>query len=229
MASQKLLLFDIDGTLVRTAGAGKKAMERAYMEVFGRKDGLHDISMMGRMDPSILREAMKNHQIPWTPEREDTFRRAYFNIIKEEIIKPRDGKKLCPGVLPLLQALQSDDYCVLGLLTGNWEYSGRVKLEYFGVSHFFPFGAFADDSLFRKDLVPIALDRYFNLFGKRTPNENVFVIGDTPLDIQNAKPHGVKTVAVATGFHTCEDLARFNPDHVFENFESTPDIVRIFQ
>jgi len=229
MSSQRLLLFDIDGTLIRTAGAGKMAMERAYMDVFGKTDGLQSISMMGRMDPSILREALKNHHIPWTPEREHVFRRTYFGIIKEEIAKPRDGKKLCPGVLPLLKALQSESRFVLGLLTGNWEYSGRVKLEYFGINDFFPFGAFAEDSLYREDLVPAALNRYHEQYGNYIPDKNVYVIGDTPLDIQCAKPHGVKTIAVATGFHSSEDLADHHPDYVFENLHSTPDVLKIFE
>ncbi len=224
----KLLLFDIDGTLIRTAGAGKVSMERSFEKVFGIKNGFHDIHMMGRTDPSILIEALSGHRLEWDKEKIDRFRETYFRFLENEIQKPRPGKKVCPGIYSLLQSLDKQSDIILGLLTGNWQQSAMIKLGHFQIDHYFTMGAFADDSSDRNELVPIAIKRVVREQKIRIEKRNVYVIGDTPLDIQCAKPHGVQTVAVATGFHSVQDLALEKPDYLFHNFEQTEQIVRTF-
>ena len=122
----KLLLFDIDGTLIRTAGAGKVSMERSFEQVFGIKNGFHDIQMMGRTDPSIVQEALSGHQIEWDDEKVDRFREIYFNLLENEIQNPRPGKRVCPGIPSLLEALNEKSEFILGLLTGNWRKSALL-------------------------------------------------------------------------------------------------------
>ncbi len=224
----KLLLFDIDGTLIRTAGAGKVSMERSFEKVFGIQNGFHDIHMMGRTDPSILKEALSGHHLEWDEKKVDQFRETYFRFLKSEIQKPRSGKKVCPGIYALLKSLDEQSDIILGLLTGNWRQSAMIKLGHFKIDHYFIMGAFADDSSDRNELVPIAIERLEKEQKIRIEKQDVYVIGDTPLDIKCAKPYGVRTVAVATGFHSVQDLALEKPDYLFHNFEQTEKILPTF-
>lgn len=225
----KLLLFDIDGTLIHSGGAGKIAMERAFEKVYGVPDAFGNTQLMGRTDPSILREVLDKQGLAWTESETEKFREFYFWFLEEELEKPRQGKRLCPGILPLLSSLQNKHDLELGLLTGNWRYGGQLKLRHFGIDGFFKIGAFADDSIRREDLVPIAMERYYNTGGIRLEKGDVFVIGDTPLDIRCARPHGVRIVAVATGAHSLEQLKAENPDHAFENFLSLDEVLGVFE
>ena len=224
----KLLLFDIDGTLIRTAGAGRRAMERSFEKVYGHRKGFRNVEMMGRTDPDILMEGLANHGLVWREEEVDRFREYYFWFLEEEIEIPHAEKRLCPGVSSLLNALHDQPNLILGLLTGNWRYSGFVKLRHFGIEGFFPLGAFGDDARRREELVPVILDRFKRQRGISLTGKDVFVIGDTPLDIRCAKPHGVCTVGVATGFHTMDELASEGPDYLFPDFGNTQEVVGIF-
>ena len=213
-----LFLFDIDGTLIRSAGAGKNAMEQALEAVYGVKNSLRNIHMMGRTDPSILDEVILQYHLVDSEGKRERFRHFYYNLLEDEIKIERPGKRVCAGIESLLRILHQREDAMLGLLTGNWRQSGMIKLKHFGIDGFFEMGAFADDSSLRKELVPIAVARAEEISGQSISKEHVFVIGDTPLDIQGAKPSGVKTVAVATGIHTTDQLASENPDFLFEDF-----------
>jgi phosphoglycolate phosphatase len=213
-----LLLFDIDGTLIRSAGAGKNAMEQALEVVYSVKSGLRDIQMMGRTDPSIVDEVVLQYHLVDSEEKRERFRNFYFNLLEEEIKIEKPEKRICTGIEPLLKTLHQREDTMLGLLTGNWRQSGLIKLKHFEIDIFFEMGAFADDSPLRNELVPIAVERAEKLKGQSILKEHVFVIGDTPLDIQGARPSGVKTVAVATGIHTLDQLASEKPDYLFEDF-----------
>jgi phosphoglycolate phosphatase-like HAD superfamily hydrolase len=225
----KLLLFDIDGTLILSGGAGRVAMERAFDTVYARKDGFRDVSMMGRTDPAILREALERFGVPWKEPEVEKFREYYFWFLEEELEVQRPGKGICPGVLPLLSAIQEKRDLMLGLLTGNWRYGAHLKLRHFGIDSLFETGAFADDSENRDALVPVAMERIARTSGNRIAKEAVFVIGDTPHDIRCAKPHGVRTVAVATGIHTMDELSAERPDFLFPNLLQTDSVLRVFE
>jgi phosphoglycolate phosphatase len=224
----KLILFDIDGTLIRTAGAGKKSMEKAFEKIYNIKDGFHGIHMMGRTDPSIITEALSNHHLEWRHDEVEQFREAYFRILEREIKISRPGKRICPGVASLLELLDAQPDIILGLLTGNWRYSAFIKLRFFKIDHYFTIGAFGDDSSNREDLIPVVIDRLNANRGIQVEKQNMYVVGDTPTDIRCAKPQGVRTVAVATGFHTVEDLALEKPDYLFENFQNTNRVFHAF-
>jgi phosphoglycolate phosphatase-like HAD superfamily hydrolase len=221
-----LLLFDIDGTLIRSAGAGKKAMERAFETVYSIPEGLRDIHMMGRTDPSILDEAIQIHGIESSQNKKDEFQKLYFRLLEEEIQIERPGKKVCTGIRSLLLNLEQRNDTMIGLLTGNWHRSGMIKLQHFEIDKFFQLGAFADDSPLRNDLAPIAIAKAEKLYGEAISQDHVFVIGDTPLDIQCARPSGVKTVAVATGMHTVDQLAAEKPDYLFKDFGDNKAFIR---
>jgi phosphoglycolate phosphatase len=175
-----LLLFDIDGTLIRSAGAGKNAMERALEAVYGVKDSLRNIHMMGRTDPSIVDEVILQYHLVDNDAKREQFRHLYYELLEEEIKIERPEKRVCAGIESLLQILQQRDDTMLGLLTGNWRQSGLIKLKHFGIDEFFEMGAFADDSPLRNELVPIAVTRAEEISGRSISKEHVFVIGDTP-------------------------------------------------
>jgi phosphoglycolate phosphatase len=224
-----LLLFDIDGTLIRSAGAGKKAMERALEAVYGVKNGLRNIQMMGRTDPSIVDEVVLQYHLVDSKEKRERFRNFYFGLLEDEIKIESPEKRVCAGIESLLKILHQKEDAILGLLTGNWRQSGLIKLRHFGIDGYFETGAFADDSPLREELAPIAVERAEKLKGQSISKERVFVIGDTPLDIQSARPSGVKTVAVATGIHTLDQLASEKPDFLFADFEDNDKFMeRIF-
>lgn len=217
----KLLLFDIDGTLILSGGAGLRAMTRAFARLYGIADGLAGVNLSGRTDNSILRDALAKFDLPDTEEVEAEFKALYFELLAEEMPLPVDGKRIMPGVAELLEALASRPEVHLGLLTGNWQTSGYLKLADFGLDRYFQFGAFADDSSIRDELLPFAVERFERRHKLRPQPEEVYVIGDTPYDIRCARPHGARAVAVAAASHSLTDLAAWSPDHLFADLTDT--------
>jgi phosphoglycolate phosphatase len=223
----KLLLFDIDGTLLMSGGAGRQAMNRAFFHCYGFENGFQDINMMGRTDPLILKEALLKHHLPYT---ENTiFQRVYYGFLEEELLKPASNKSLCPGIIDLLKKLNRENNMILGLLTGNWQRGAYLKLRHFQIQDYFLIGAYADDAEERSNLIPVALHRFREKTGTPIDPSDVFVIGDTPLDIIAARPHHVRTVGVATGFHDLESIRKENPDQLFENLKNTERVVKYFK
>ncbi len=227
MRMAKLLLFDIDGTLIHSDGAGVRAMNAAFEQLYGIADAFQGFSMAGRTDTSILAEAFEKYHLPMDAEHETVFKARYAELLPSELERPSQKRRLMPGVALLLEALKQRDNVYLGLLTGNWEVSGRIKLLHFGLNDYFPFGAFADDSPCRDRLLPFALQRCKAMFGCDVEKENIFVIGDTPSDILCAKPHGVRTVAVAAAGHSLDDLRNYNPDYLLPDLSDTETVLRI--
>ncbi len=156
-----------------------------------------------------------------------SFKKRYFEVLPAELEKNQGDKRVMPGVRELLEALKDRPHVHLGLLTGNWQISGRMKIAYFGLDDFFPFGAFSDDSSDRKALVPIALRRFERLTGRTVPLRNVFVIGDTPADIECAKPHGVVSVAVAAAGHSLDDLRPHSPDLLWPDLTDLSAVLKV--
>ncbi len=154
---KRLLLFDIDGTLIHSGGAGVEALKRALTERFGIKDDLHDIEIAGMTDSGIVISILKKHQIPTTADNIAAFLDSYVHFLSLEL--PRRKGKLLPGVLELLEKLKTRKHLVLGLLTGNVSRGAQLKLGHYGVWHFFEFGAFADDHHNRNELGAFARAR----------------------------------------------------------------------
>jgi phosphoglycolate phosphatase len=223
----KLLLFDIDGTLVLSGGAGKRAMNRVFEELYGYANVMEGITLSGRTDDKIMMDAYAKAGIEFSRAELDRFKERYFEIIKLEMLVDHNGKRIMPGVAQLLPELQKRDDIYLALLTGNWEQGGRTKIGYFGLDHFFPFGAFSDDSAERTELVPIAVRRFQEIFSLSPDPREVYIIGDTPADVQCAKPHGVVSVAVAAASHTVEDLQPFEPDVLLADLADLPRVLEI--
>ena len=209
-----LLIWDIDGTLVHTQGAGGKAMDRAFLKLHGIEEGFRDIDMAGGLDPVILRDALAQYML--SNENNSEFFSLYCKYLSYELEKLASSI-IIPGIAALFDVLGTMQgfYNVLG--TGNIEKGARIKLSLNNLNRFFPTGGFADGETERWQVIKKAVDNSCSLFNKTFDSTNTYVIGDTPKDIACGKKLNLKTIGVATGRHTAEDLQKCNPDHVFEN------------
>jgi phosphoglycolate phosphatase len=220
-----LILFDIDGTLVLTGGAGGRAMSLAFQEIFGVRDALSGISMAGRTDAWILADALTAHNIASDPKALVRFREAYLRHLTIELDKPGARKGLMPGVRELLDTLRRRDDVYVALLTGNYEEGARIKLEYFDLWRYFRCGAFGDDAPQRDGLVSKALERIAASGGPSFSAADAVVIGDTPLDVACAAFCGARSIAVATGSHAIDELRAAGANVVFQDLSNTHKVV----
>lgn len=207
-----LLLFDIDGTLVSTGLAGGDAMGRAFEEIHGVADAFVGIEMSGKTDPAILREAWEAAGIGPAERDLPAFHDCYVRHLRDTLKESDRPRHLKPGLPGLLDAIAARDDVVLGLLTGNFVTGAQLKLESFGILHYFRIGAYGSDNEDRKALVPVAQLRARQYCVTYISPERTFVIGDTPRDIGCARAHGVQAVAVATGNYSLADLQAHQPD-----------------
>jgi phosphoglycolate phosphatase len=202
----KLLLFDIDGTLVLTGGAGGRAMARAFEDVFGFSNGLGSISMAGRTDAWIVAQMAAEHGLQYDDDRLRLFHDTYVKHLSVEVRNPGPQKGVLPGVRQLLETLTSRDDAYLALLTGNFRRGAEIKLEYFDLWHYFGAGAFGDDSHDRNGLLWKAMANVHAAGGPQVRPSDVVIIGDTPLDIAVAVAGGARSLGVATGSYDVDTL-----------------------
>ncbi len=238
---RKLVLFDIDGTLVLTGGAGIRAMNRACEELVGHRQALANVPVAGRTDRIILTDVLR--QAGQSPDDGllDRLRDRYVEYLREEIERPgrtqnfeslgaRGGvKAIMPGIRELLDALVRRDDVFLGLLTGNFHAGARIKLEHFDLWRYFRCGAFGDDSADRNDLVPFAVRRAKECGVPELSPEHILVVGDTPHDIACARAVGAVPVAVATGGFTADQLRDHGADVVFQDLSRSEEFLKLLQ
>jgi phosphoglycolate phosphatase-like HAD superfamily hydrolase len=220
-----LILFDIDGTLVLTGGAGGRAMTRAFDDVFGVGDAFRGVPMPGRTDPLIVADAVERAGLVPTPDQLSRFRDCYCQRLREEIGLPGPRKGVLPGVRALLDALAARPNVFLALLTGNYTDSARIKLEYFDLWRYFSCGAYGEEAPDRNQLVPVALGRARTCGVPSLALDHIVVVGDTPLDVECARSAGALSIAVATGGHAVCELAECHADVVFEDLSDTASVV----
>jgi phosphoglycolate phosphatase-like HAD superfamily hydrolase len=207
----RLVLFDIDGTLLRTGGAGVKAFAKVFASEFGALDGFERLKFAGRTDMSLVREFFGYHQIPVTAANFERFFQSYAfwldHLLRESPVQ------ICPGVerwLAQLRALQPAP--VVGLLTGNVRLGAELKLRYVGLWDHFEVGAFADDHEDRGQIAAAARSRGVRAVGQELRDDQVLVIGDTPHDISCGRFIRARVLTVATGGSTLEELKTHHPD-----------------
>jgi phosphoglycolate phosphatase-like HAD superfamily hydrolase len=212
----RLVLFDIDGTLVHTGGAGTAAFSKTFATEFNRHHGAEKMKFAGRTDVSLVREFFKIHGLPETPEHFRQFFERYVFWLDHIVAQSTGGE--CRGVRKFIADLQTlPNPPVLGLLTGNIRLGAEIKLRRFGLWELFQFGGFADDHEDRNHIAVAALERGRRLLGKSLPPQEVVVIGDTPFDIQCGKFIGAKVLAVATGGMKLDELKKCRPDWAVED------------
>ena len=219
-----ILLFDIDGTLVRTGGAGKAAMEAGLRETFGVAEVRDVVAYSGRTDRAIARDLLAAHGIDPTPANQDRLRDAYLARLPESL--HTFGGKVCPGVAELLGHLRPRPGVVLGLLTGNIRTGARHKLAHFGLWDYFACGGFGDEHYERDDVARLAMAEVRAHLGRDFDARDVWVIGDTPLDVRCARAVGARAVAVATGWHAAEELAGHDPDFLLADLSDHAELLR---
>lgn len=226
---KRLLLFDIDGTLLSTEGAARHAFTRALMAVYGTTGPVHTHSFAGKTDPQIARELLSRAGLSHeeiTAGLPALFN-AYLDDLEEEMRATDYRTRVYPGVTALLDRLSRMEDVLMALLTGNVARGADIKLASAGLRHYFAFGAFGSDCEDRPGLPQIAVDRARAATGKAFQGSDVVVIGDTPSDITCGESLGVFTVGVATGGYTAEELARVGADAVFEDFADTDAVLRV--
>ncbi|MES2568584.1 MAG: HAD hydrolase-like protein [Verrucomicrobiota bacterium] len=211
----RLLLFDIDGTLITSGGAGELALRAGLRERFGIDDDLDGIEIAGRTDSGIARKVLEKHGIAQTAENLTAFLDSYLHHLA--LLLPRSPGRVLPGILPLLETLKARTDVVLGLLTGNLSRGAELKLGHYGIWHYFEFGAFADDHHDRNALGRFACERATHRHGCLFAPESVYVLGDTPHDIACARAINARAIAVATGSFSQSQLMACAPDWVFED------------
>jgi len=208
----RVVLFDIDNTLLYTRGAGSHAMNRAFADLFGIDDGFRKIEFSGRTDLFILQNALEHGEIAGGPQEHiDAFVSAYARLLPESLVE-RQGHVM-PGFPQLLDALREAG-ARIGLATGNFSEGARLKLEFYDLADRFDGGGFGEVSLDRAEVVAAAIR---DVADGAQP-EDVIVVGDTPHDITAALANGVVGVGVATGNYSVKELRESGAHLTFEDF-----------
>ena len=227
----RVLLFDIDGTLIRAARRPeyRGLMNDMLMDLFGTCGRIAEVDFAGRTDLSIYREALECEGVTMETIHEKLpLIEARMVQILDELAATGEVFRLCPGVRELLEALEGNEKLIPSLLTGNVEKLAEAKLRTVGISHFFQRrGAFGSDAENRDHLPAIAAGRMRAHFGEEVQAENFIVIGDTPRDISCARYFGARVLAVATGVHTVEQLQEHAPDAVRDDLSDTEAVLRL--
>jgi phosphoglycolate phosphatase len=215
----RLVLFDIDGTLIRTQGAGVRAFRRALAMQFQVPEVQDDVSFAGRTDTALARQFFLKHQIEPSPENFHLFFECYTHWL-DHLLSQATAAAICPGVWRTIYELQQLPHKpAIGLLTGNIRLGAEIKLRHFNLWSFFETGAFADDHEDRNRIAAVARDRGARLLRENLRGDQVVVIGDTPLDIACGRAIGAKVLAVATGGATLAELQAHKPDWAVLNLE----------
>jgi phosphoglycolate phosphatase-like HAD superfamily hydrolase len=224
---KRLVLFDIDGTLMSADGAGRAALATAMLEVYGDTGSIDDLDFHGKTDPWIVRELLRmtgrsdavidaGFESLWT---------LYCHSLERELGRRRGRLQAYPGVRELLDRLDRDPRFVLALVTGNVEGGAWRKLQACRLDEPFRFGAFGSDSERRDDLPPLAMQRAEMETGHRFEPHEVMVIGDTPADVRCARSSGTRALAVATGGFSRTQLSNLGPDYVFAELSDVEAVV----
>jgi phosphoglycolate phosphatase len=213
----RLILFDIDGTLVDCGPQVRPLFASALVDVFGTTGDLDSYDFAGKTDPRIVLDLLTGAGVPREEVIEGMPRARRLYLERLEGALDQGGMRLLPGVEELLARLAARPDVVLGLLTGNWEPGARTKLSRFDLNRFFPFGAFGCDGIERWELPPVALERAERASGRRFQPEEVLIVGDSLHDVSCARAHGIPALAVATGRTPASALSSAGADWVVPN------------
>jgi phosphoglycolate phosphatase-like HAD superfamily hydrolase len=223
--NHRLVLWDIDGTLITTGAAGQRAISFATKQQFGEEANLDGVEIAGRTDLAIAHQILTKYRVSVTEDNVAAFLNLYLELLAREL--PRSQGHVMPGVLELLRYCEARSGVALGLLTGNLRRGAKLKLEHYGIWRFFAFGAFADDHHDRNELGAFAISRALKTTSIQFAPAQIDVIGDTGHDIACGKAFGARTIAVATGGWSREQLAEQEPDFLLNDFTSVDQVIAV--
>ena len=221
----RLVLFDIDGTLLLSGGAGGRALSGAIAQAYTLPTGTDGVRFDGKTDPQIVREILSHHgqEDRFNDEEVSSLFSIYLELLRKELTAV-DNFLVLPGALGLVRTLDRQENFLLGLATGNIEEGARLKLERAGLESFFAFGGFGSDAENRTDVIRVAIERGRER-DAQVNSEQVFIVGDTPRDIVHAKEAGVRTLAVASGNYSLDALRSYQPDLAVASLKPIEPIV----
>jgi len=222
----RLVLFDIDGTLIRDDGAAREAYAHALHEVYGHPGHVQKYDFSGKTDPDITHMVLGDAGVPRATIEEGMHRLWPIYLRGLEARTNRQRIQVLDGVQALLDRLLDHPEVTLALVTGNIEAGARVKLEPNDLNRYFLFGAFGSDSAIRDELPPIAVQRVRETLGKQFDERDVVIVGDSVFDVRCGVPHNATTIAVASGRTTRETLAAENPDHLLDSLANTEEALQ---
>lgn len=223
----KIILFDIDGTILRTNGAGTRAANRAFEIIYGIPEAMTRIDAAGKTDPIILKEIFLNEfNRDYSLDEASELYKLYIAFLEEET--GNSETTVMPGIPELLENLSKRDDLIVGVATGNIEQGAWIKLRRAYLDHHFKFGGFGSDSHSREKLILKALERARDHLDDNLDISNSYVIGDTPFDINHGRAAGAVTIAVATGGYTRAQLEEHNPDYLFDDLTDLETVTTIF-
>jgi len=210
----RLILFDIDGTLIDSGGAGTRSLNLAFKELFSIMNAFQDISMAGKTDTQIIKEGLLKHSMSVNGNL-DVVISIYLKHLQMEI--SNNMRHIKPGIYELLEEFSHITDIRLGLLTGNIELGARIKLGPFKLNEYFPTGAFGSDDEDRNKLLPIAVRRFEELCQRMIGIDECIVVGDTPRDVYCAKIYGAMCIGVETGPYSIDELIEAGADFVVKD------------
>ena len=228
--SQRLILFDVDQTLVSLRGGSAEALNSAFEEVHGIPDAFSEMTFAGGLDLPLMKEMYHKWQL--TPGCSGAmldltdFKSAYFRHLRELLETWTDGE-VCSGVPVLLEMLASEPDVQLGLETGNFRESAFIKLRRFGLDSYFRDGGFGGEHMDRTDVVAGAVAACQERSGRTYSNAQIVVVGDTPSDIRAGHANQVQTLAVATGHYTADELREHRPSHLLQDLSDTAGVIKL--
>lgn len=210
-----ILLFDIDGTLISTGGAGRAALENAFAQECGYTGPIQHVSMSGRTDRAIIRDMLRMHGYPDQPESIQRVFARYLTILPTTLAAYQG--RVLPGIAELLDSVKPREDVAVGLLTGNIQKGARLKLAHYRLDHHFAFGGFGDRHFDRDDVAREALEAVTARCNGSVCPDRIWVIGDTPFDVRCARSIGARALAVCTGWHCMQELAESRPDLLLQD------------
>jgi len=228
----RLILFDIDGTILWTDGAGRRAIHRALLDEMGTAGPIEGYRFDGKTDPQIVRELMElaGHPECDSEDRITAVCTRYVELLTAELAKPTQATRVYPGIQELLAALEpyeAGGRALVGLLTGNVQHGAALKLRSAGLDfERFTVGAYGSDSHYRPNLPAIAARRAEQRTGRTFSGADIVIVGDTPDDVACARPMGARTVGVGTGYYTAAQLRDAGATHAFDNLGDTAAVIR---
>ena len=225
----RIVLFDVDGTLLDSSGAGRRAFRRAFQDLHGIHDAFAGYNFVGRTDLGIVHDAFTTHlgRAPSDGEIAAACVR-YLAHLEEELARPGVQVRVLPGIQAFLEALTEMDVAA-GMATGNLERGAYLKIGAAGLDGFMFFGGFGSDSRDRTELTRLAADRGRAVLGEDVPGDRILVVGDSPLDIRAAHGAGLHVLSVLTGWTREEDLRSLEPEHLRADLSDTEAVLRLVE